>query len=779
MAERMVSAAVFTIENDQSFLQTGISQIGAAIIGTTTKGPAFVPTTIKSYDDYLIKFGISDQKSYVPYTVKTYMKNSGTMTIVKILGLDGYVHNNVCAIIASGSVFGKKVVGILHNTNANYSSGKYESTITGSAVTGSNFYLTLSGSGITKTVYSASLRNTDNNYIGKFLGESPITTNQAYFYTLFDNYAKSLITTDANAQISIVTNQNLSFSSMSYAPASTPWITSQKIGTSVYNLLRFKTRSDGTYANTDVKVAIRDIKRSAENPGSSYGSFTVVVRLVNDLDKSPSVVETYTGCTLDPTSPTYVAKVIGDRYPTYNTTSDKIIYTGDYTNMSEYIYVEVSSDVTNMALSPELVPYGFFSMYEPVNISGYTFPTASLKTTQTINSTYNINAYYGFDFDFDTTDNKNYLMPLPATATTGSNIMFNLDNYFVASDYSSTTYANMSLSSSTAPLDTRKFIVPFQGGFNGYSPSKTKNMGVNISATNTSGFDCSTITAEGARSYDRAFKLLSNQDLYDINLLLTPGLTYDYHPAVITRGIDLCESRGDCFYVTDPTKMDQTNLNSVVASVTDVDTSYSTVYYPWVRISDTDYNNDIWVPASVMVAGVYSYNDTYGEEWYAPAGLNRGTMTTVNQVYMSLAQADRDVLYDGRVNPIAVFPGQGVCVWGQKTLQAKPSALDRNNVRRLLIKLKKFVASTSRYLLFENNTVNTRASFVNMVTPYLETISQKNGLYAYKVVCDESNNTPDVIDRNILKGTIFLQPAKAIEFIELQFNITKSGTIFI
>jgi len=158
--------------------------------------------------------------------------------------------------------------------------------------------------------------------------------------------------------------------------------------------------------------------------------------------------------------------------------------------------------------------------------------------------------------------------------------------------------------------------------------------------------------------------------------------------------------------------------------------------------------------------------------------LNRGGLTSVIEAKTRLTRVERDALYEGRLNPIATFPGQGVTVFGQKTLQAKPSALDRINVRRLLITVKKFVASTSRFLVFEQNTAQTRGRFINTVQPYLEGIQQRQGLYAFKVVMDESNNTPDVVDRNILAGQIFLQPAKTAEFIVIDFNILPTGAAF-
>ena len=179
-----------------------------------------------------------------------------------------------------------------------------------------------------------------------------------------------------------------------------------------------------------------------------------------------------------------------------------------------------------------------------------------------------------------------------------------------------------------------------------------------------------------------------------------------------------------------------------------------------------------------MVPGVLAFNDAVSAPWYAPAGLNRGGLTQVTDTYKRLSQSDRDSLYQARINPIANFLNDGVCVWGQKTLQARPSALDRVNVRRLLITVKKFIASSTRYLVFEQNTSATRNRFLSIVNPYMEQVRAQQGLYAFRVVMDQSNNTPDLIDQNILYGQIFLQPTRTAEFIILDFNIQPTGASF-
>ena len=201
-------------------------------------------------------------------------------------------------------------------------------------------------------------------------------------------------------------------------------------------------------------------------------------------------------------------------------------------------------------------------------------------------------------------------------------------------------------------------------------------------------------------------------------------------------------------------------ISSAINTVASIDTSYTATYYPWVKILDTNINLPVWVPPSVVLGGVIAYNDKVAYEWFAPAGLNRGGLTEVLDAYDRVTQSDRDDLYDNNINPIASFPNEGFVVWGQKTLQVKSSALDRINVRRLLIAAKKFIASSTRYLVFEQNTSATRNRFLNIVNPYLDSIQQRQGLYAFKVVMDETNNTPEVIDRNEMIGAIYLTAHK-------------------
>ncbi len=277
--------------------------------------------------------------------------------------------------------------------------------------------------------------------------------------------------------------------------------------------------------------------------------------------------------------------------------------------------------------------------------------------------------------------------------------------------------------------------------------------------------------------YTNSLNLLNNKDLYSYNVITAPGLTRQSHASPLTTLVNNSQTRGDNLSV-----IDLRNYNSTLATVTAgaaaVDSSYAAAYWPWLQTLDPDTGQQVWVPASTMIPGVYAFNDRAGEAWFAPAGLNRGGLSTVLRTERALTNGNRDTLYGANVNPIATFPNTGVVVFGQKTLQKKASALDRINVRRLLIALKNYISQIGDNLVFEQNTIATRNNFLSQVNPYMESVQQRQGLYAFKVVMDDSNNTPDVIDRNQLIGQIFIQPTRTAEFIYLDFNIQPTGATF-
>jgi phage tail sheath protein FI len=279
------------------------------------------------------------------------------------------------------------------------------------------------------------------------------------------------------------------------------------------------------------------------------------------------------------------------------------------------------------------------------------------------------------------------------------------------------------------------------------------------------------------QDYAIATSLLYNKDAYDFNVIYAPGVNTQNAPSVVSDVLSISQTRGDSIAVIDLTSFGQ-SINSVIQRAQTYDNSYGAAYWPWVQISSRETGKINFVPASTLVPAVYEYNDKVSAEWFAPAGLNRGGMSTVLRPERRLSVDDRNSLYTAKVNPIATFPGVGTVIYGQKTLQQKPSALDRVNVRRLLIALKDYIGQIGETIVFEPNTQVTRNKFLNQVNPYLESVQQRQGLYAFQVVMDETNNTPDVVDRNQLVGTIYLQPTKTAEFIQLDFNILPTGTTF-
>ena len=744
MAEKIVSPGVFTKENDLSFLQQGVAEIGAAFIGPFKEGP-LTPTIVNSQSEFETLFGTVDDTYYTPLAVQNYLREAGTATICRVAGIGGYTEQNPLLLtVASGSVTAS--VGIIFNTDTD-ATGFSDVTVTN--VGSGDLIISSSELGFVGT---SSLDKEDTNNIEALFGTSPLGSKGGYVYGLFKGHS---VTLNSNATASVVAlgDQDFGFSAQE---ASTPTIKSQLISGERHDLFNFETIGAGNAANTKVKIGITNIKAAGSVNGTDYAVFTVVVRDFNDTNKKRNVLETFANVTLDPNSPNFISRVIGDRKLSI-ANDGKITETGDWVNNSKYIRIQN----LNSNAPIQAVPFGHAAYQLP--ISGSTLQVANVPSVVFVTAT--ATQYGGIDLDTAVTkdDNKIYLKPIPVGATVGSNSVFGLD---VANG------GSLAVGSAAA-----QFVVAFQEGFDGKSPATPIYKGSDISAGNQQGFDCSTSTASGSVAYAKHVSALSNADEWDINMVIAPGINKNYHNSVFTDILDMVEERADAFYIADA----GSSLDSLATNVTkagEVDSNYAAFYYPWIKTIDVNTNKLITVPPSVLLPGVFAANDRVAAEWFAPAGLNRGGLTGAVSVLNRLTQSEKDTLYEGKVNPIVQFPGQGIVVFGQKTLQDKPSALDRINVRRLLLTVRKYIASTSRYLVFEQNTSETRNRFLNIVNPYLESIQQRQGLYAFRVVMDDSNNTPDVIDRNIMKGSIFLQPTKTAEFIQIDFNILPTGASF-
>jgi hypothetical protein len=779
MAERIVSPGVFTRENDLSFIAQGVGEIGAAFIGPFKQGPAFVPTIVRTQSEFEETFGTPDGTYYTEYAVQNYLREAGQATIVRVAGVDGYTQVNPLGIFASGSEGSTKLIGVLYSTNNGDQEVGYTaiSPLPGDDTPGDGKFLLNINDGASLDVwYSASINQSDINDLSDVFGEVaivPSTGKDPYSYLFFE-HSGSLLSTHPSSSVWVQTLEDQDYTNSdqdAFSAASTPWVKSQDISGERYDLFKFVTLGHGTLYNTKFKVGISNVKAAGEDGSTDYSTFTVTIRSYSDTDKRKSVLETFNNVNLDPASTNYIARRIGDRYATIDS-NGKITEFGDYSNKSKYLRVEVKEAG---AFPISAAPFGHEAYLNPIKLTVANeglVPAVVFNTGSVVNTAGSPTYYSGFDFETTgvSIDNKQYLKPLPVGVDNGANSVFAFD---------AGTFSFEMTGSTSADMVKRQFVLAFQGGYDGMNPTKkaAKAGDVEWGGANTQGFDCSNNASGGSVSYARAINAVGNPDEYDINMVVTPGIVRSLHPSVTTKVIDMVESRADAFYIADFNDYDDT-ITEATEQANSVDSNYVATYYPWVKTIDSNTNKITSVPPSVLLPGVYASNDRLAAEWFAPAGLNRGGITGAISVLNRLTHAERDTLYENKVNPIAVFPGQGVVAFGQKTLQDRASALDRINVRRLLINVKKFVASTSRFLVFEQNTASTRARFINTVQPYLEAIQQRQGLYAFRVVMDETNNTPDVIDRNILAGQIFLQPAKTAEFIVIDFNILPTGASF-
>ena len=786
MAERVVSPGVFTREKDLSFLPQGIDTIGAALIGPTNEGPAFVPTQVRNFAEFEKKFGSESQDFYVPFTAKQYLRSAGAVTIVRVLGLGGYANDTVVlGISGSKGVFAAATIKPSKGAadpDALEIAGPHSASLAAGG-TRDSFTLNLTDTnGAARGTFALSFLTSSANYITRVFSEdAQDTTKKVYVYSNFQATQNLMGGSD---KVFVASGSDEAFS-FDYKVATTPAIQSQLINSARTDLFKVNTRAHGTNMNSKYKIGVSDVKQASDVPGSDYGSFSLQV-IVNNPGQNDdgTVLENFSNLNFDDESTNYLPRVIGDRNITIDS-DGKLTTNGDYPNQSDYIYI---SDVVASGVSKELVPMGFGKVTQPhvTNISSpipsgstvaASYPTASLRFTtsgtgqQNTRGTFSSNEYYGFDFANE--NNKQYLAPLPTSAAVGNNVTMSLEDAFGNNDASTLgskySIGAVKISLSGSAVNQRKFAVPFQGGFDGQNPAVDRKVGANIQNTNSQGFDLSSATASGSVAFKRAINAISNPDEFDINLLM--------HSSVTNHAIDKIEDRADAFFIMDGSHY-SASVQTAISDVAAVDSNYVATYYPWVKIVDSVKGKPTWVPPSVVLPGVYAQNDAIGQEWFAPAGLNRGGLSEVTEAKTRLTNLERDDLYENRINPIATFPGQGVVVFGQKTLQGKPSALDRINVRRLLINLRKFIASSSRFLVFEQNTSALRTRFLNIVNPYLEQVQANSGLSAFRIVMDETNNTPDVVDRNQLVGQIFIQPTKTAEFIVLDFVVQPTGAAF-
>ena len=639
-------------------------------------------------------------------------------------------------------------------------------------------------------------------------------------------------------------------------------------------LFRLIGRDQGEWLHKNVKVSIEKIRVST-SLSDDYGTFSVVLRLLNDTDSNVQVLERFDNCNLNPASPNYVARKIGTVYGKWSDTDRRLRYYGDYPNQSKFIRVEMDETVDNGASDAKLLPFGYFGpptfgqigkngtpwsgsitggggggvldgryifTAGPLTASAdtllsgsdsmtggamavsasaiLTWPTDRLRHSASDgNGSDPTDSYFGFDNrrDASSTIADRSVMDIHRMLTadagvnpgnsagiTGSAYVFTLDdvakdgngNYYYASG---SRQDGDSVSSADGNYKTLldagydRFTAPIFGGFDGLNitiPDHFYNKGMEGTVTELNNSAFYTIK--------RAIDTLADPESIDINLMTMPGLTKD---GLTTHMVNVCENRADALalidlpgvytptheeYIADRTERVGNNPTSVANALRDrrVDSSYGCTFYPWVQTRDQATGQLLWVPPSVAMLGTFASSEKNAQLWFAPAGFNRGGLTEgaagipVVNVSERLISKDRDTLYENNINPIASFPSSGIVVFGQKTLQDRRSALDRINVRRLVIFMKKQISILSTQVLFEQNVPETWNRFKSLVEPFLSNVKTEFGITDYKLILDETTTTPDLVDQNILYAKIMIKPARAIEYIAIDFVVASTGASF-
>lgn len=668
-------------------------------------------------------------------------------------------------------------------------------TIGGTATNGNSFS------------YNVSMDRTKKNYLPRVFGsstqdkETELWVEEIYENVLIDLISKNqvrgldvsfntILTTDTN---------NLDDYKEKWYSAETPWVLSELKGTgsgaTLQRLFRFITISDGNAANEDVKFSIINIRPDNK-------TFDLLVRRFNDTDSNPSVVEKFSNITMDVNATGFIGRKIGT-------------YDGEYPLRSKCIMVELYDDQ-----DPDLAnhfPSGFEGVLNRTYIGTRTSlaPKIEYKTTYTdfntskLRKTYlGLNSGIGVDQDFFDYKGKNAINNGVYTGKTdgfhldvnanGAEIDLGNDSYVPTLQVGVSAFTSDAglIGGPYEKLAARKFTFTAFGGWDGWDEYRTQRTnGDNYTITGSrgsigliNGTFSTYVTSEGDDginsdyyAYLDGIYTYNNPEAVNINVFATPGIDLRDNISLVESAVDVIEvDRADSLYVitTPDTDSDGQSLDpsEAVDIIEDsgIDSNYSATYWPWLQMNDTENNRYVWLPPTVEVMRNIALTDNVTFPWFAAAGLNRGTTNAI-KARVKLKLDERDDLYEGRINPMATFSDVGVVIFGNKTLQVKETALNRINVRRLLLQARKLISAVSIRLLFEQNDDVVRNQFLSLVNPILDNIRKERGLTDFRVVLDD---TPESIDRNELNGRIFIKPTRSLEFISIEFNITNTGASF-
>ena len=751
MAETLISPGVLARENDQSFIQGQPVEAGAAIVGPAVKGPVGIPTLVTSFSEYQSIFGGAVTSGSSEYTYLTsisannYFSQGGNSLLVT------RVTKGTFTDATSSDLYNSVETGELSLKSLSVSGG-----VRGVAATYTSIPLTgsLVGSGGTATVV-------------KGIGQG-------------------ILTGSADALLASITTDAVGAPDQSYPtiPTTTDGTGSGAIltlgvtgGTGTISSVSVTTQGSG-YASGDKLFVTGSAIGSSQNI-----EFTLVDNDFEVRVDSFTVVSAGTGYAVGETISIGNESLGGGTDISYNLVADDIVNQTPFvlSTLSEGTIMNSSgSEVGNGALASGSVDNIRYEIATS-NASSGTFSLIIRRGNDTHRNKSILETWGNLSLDPKA---PNYIEKVIGN-TSYSVVTDGTDSYV----QSSGEYTNKS-----KYIRVKSVTSKTPDYFNNAGTAKTE-FTASLPQVGSGSFSGATgdLFGAGAKFYDKitpsdiqglaatdynaSISLLSNKDDYKFNLLTAPGLNHSDHATQTTSLVTVAEGRQDCIAVVDLDGYG-TQISTMVINAASFDSSYAATYWPWLQTVDPNTGQVVWVPASTMIPGVYAFTDASSDAWFAPAGLTRGALGNVTKAERKLTTTNRDSLYEANINPIATFPGSGVVVFGQKTLQKRASALDRVNVRRLLIALKGYISQVSDNLVFEQNTIATRNTFLAQVNPYLESVQQRQGLYAFKVVMDDTNNTPDVIDRNQLVGQIYLQPTRTAEFIMLDFNVLPTGAVF-
>ena len=768
MAETLISPGVLTNEKDQSFISSSPLERGAAIIGPTVNGPIEKPTLVSSYSSYRAIFGgelESGSQEYSYFTsiaANDYFQKGGKSLLVT-------------RVVSASSTWTPATSTLIQNRVEASTGGLIGSsflipTTQGSGSTGPATYtnvplqtITGSGSGALVTVRTTDILGNLISGVTLPLGSGGSGLSNATYTNVA--LSSSFSGNGTGAQATVVVSSGTVDS-----------ITVTTIGNN-YQLGDLLTIAgsdlggDGTYtlgALVQSNILTRLSSVTVTEDGSGYAALDTVGILPSDIG-SPAVgvtmsllnqnIENNPAFTLETISE---GSVMNNTFPVNSDTAATELANGSLISGSkDNIRWEIASVNTSSGVFSLLIRRGDDSNDKKIILE--TFKNISLDPFST---NYISRAIGDITTTLITEGSDTFLQESGSSP--------NISNYVRVKSVDAPTPNYFDNDGTARAKFTSSLPLVGSGSFDGAGGSniptdRAANFYQNINSTDTQGLL--------GQDYNNAIALLLNKDDYQYNVISAPGLSVQNNNTQITSIINNSISRGDNIAVIDLVGYNQ-QLNTVINLSLGIDSSYASTYWPWLQTVDPNNGQLVFIPSSTFIPSIYAFNDASSNPWFAPAGKIRGKLGQVIRAERKLTSTNRDTLYKANVNPILTLPNGNVLVFGQKTLQKAASALDRVNVRRLLIALKDFIKQIADNLVFEQNTISTRNNFLTQVNPYLEGVKQKLGLFDYKIVMDETNNTPDVIDRNELVGQIFLKPTKTAEFIILDFNILPTGVSF-